>query len=85
MDYDIHISTDIDINILKILKCINEQNLNIGRKGIAEMLTKYNIFLGEQEVRNYLLELQNKGLVEIRRGRGGTIITPKGIDYLRNL
>ena len=77
-------SNNIDINILKILRSENRRQLNIGRKGISEKLAKSNIFLGEQEVRERLISLEEKGLVNITKGRGGTKITNKGIDYINS-
>ncbi|MDV9607432.1 hypothetical protein RHF54_04230 [Clostridioides difficile] len=39
----------------------------------------------EQQIRNILLELQEFGLVNILVGRGGSIITSKGVEFLKNI
>jgi len=73
----------VNDTILEIILNENSKNRNLGRKKISEMLAKKHIFLGEQEVRKELMLLEDKGLVEIKGGRGGTRITNSGIEYLR--
>lgn len=75
-------SRDVEIEILNIIKDENSQNRKIGRKKISELLCKKNIFMSEQEVRKKLLELKDKNLVDVTKGRGGTRITDKGIKHL---
>lgn len=75
-------SRDVEIEILSIIKDENSQNRKIGRKKISKLLCKKNIFMSEQEVRKILLELKDKNLVDITKGRGGTRITNEGIKYL---
>lgn len=72
----------IEIEILSIINSENSKNRKIGRKKISEMLFKKDIFMSEQEVRNKLLELRNKGFVDITKGRSGTKITERGKKYL---
>jgi transcriptional regulator with PAS, ATPase and Fis domain len=74
---------DEDAEILKLLFDKNSRNIKIGRKQLSDELRKIGIFLGEQEVRNRLLVLQEKGLVLIGKGRGGTKITAIGIKRLK--
>ena len=76
---------DVEIEILNIIKNENSQNRKIGRKKISELLCKKNIFMSEQEVRKKLLELKDKNLVDITKGRGGTRITNEGIAYVMSL
>jgi transcriptional regulator with PAS, ATPase and Fis domain len=73
---------DEDMEILKILYDKNSNNIKIGRKQLSDQLRKRGVFLGEQEVRNKLLMLQDQGLVSIGKGRGGTRITHAGIERL---
>lgn len=75
-------SRDVEIEILNIIKDENSQNRKIGRKKISELLCKKNIFMSEQEVRKKLLELKDKNLVDVTKGRGGTRITDEGIKHL---
>ena len=82
--YEVHDNSYIDLCVLEILKHANCRKISIGRKAISKELVEYNIFIGEQEVRKHLLLLEEKGLVSITRGRGGTKITYKGIDFINS-
>ncbi|MCH4887481.1 AAA family ATPase [Acidaminobacter sp. JC074] len=68
--------------ILNIVYTNNAENKRVGRKSISDQLAYLNIYMGEQEVRQILLDLQSKGYVSIGKGRGGTRITKEGIDHL---
>lgn len=74
---------NVEIEILDIIMSENAKNRKIGRKKISDLLCKKNIFMSEQEVRKKLLELKDKNLVDITKGRGGTRITDEGIKYLK--
>ncbi len=74
---------DVNTLILRVLYEKAKANLKVGRKQLSLELTAYDIFLGEQEVRNKLLLLESLGLVVIKKGRGGTQITPGGINNLK--
>ncbi|GAA0706838.1 sigma 54-interacting transcriptional regulator [Paraclostridium ghonii] len=68
-----------------ILDKINESYLlqqRIGRRKLYEYALKEKIFLTEQQIRSVLLELQEFGFVKVLAGRGGSIITEKGILFL---
>ena len=71
--------------LLKIILNENKEKRSVGRKSISELLAKEFIFLGEQEVRKELLILEDKGLIEINRGRSGTKITKLGIESLNSV
>ncbi|WP_270941657.1 sigma-54 interaction domain-containing protein [Romboutsia lituseburensis] len=55
----------------------------IGRKKIYEYALEEHVFLTEQQIRSILLELQEHELVKVLLGRGGSIVTEKGISFLR--
>lgn len=54
----------------------------IGRRKIYEYALEEKIFLTEQQIRSILIELQEFGFVKILSGRGGSVITEKGIIFL---
>lgn len=54
----------------------------IGRRKIYEYALAEKIFLTEQQIRSILIELQEFGFVKILSGRGGSVITEKGILFL---
>lgn len=69
-----------------VLEKINQAyNLKqrIGRRKIYEYAVEEQVFLTEQQIRSILLELQGFELVKILSGRGGSIITEKGIEFLK--
>ncbi len=61
------------------------ENKRLGRRSILKAAKQNNIFLGEQEIRNMIINLENYSMVEIFKGRGGTVITTQGIDILQQL
>lgn len=70
---------------LFVLEKANEAYLlkqRIGRRKLYEYALKEKIFLTEQQIRSILLELQEFGFVKILSGRGGSVITEKGILFL---
>jgi len=71
---------EIYLYIMDILyRCYNMKKL-VGRRTIAEIARKSNVFLTEQEIRAKLKVLEIEGLVKIGIGRSGTRITPLGIE-----
>ncbi|WP_394862810.1 sigma-54 interaction domain-containing protein [Paraclostridium bifermentans] len=54
----------------------------IGRRKIYEYALEEKMFLTEQQIRSILIELQEFGFVKILSGRGGSVITEKGILFL---
>jgi len=61
------------------------QNKRLGRRSILSIAKQNNIFLGEQEIRNILINLENHNMVEIFKGRGGSVITEQGKKILKYL
>ncbi|MDM8533180.1 sigma 54-interacting transcriptional regulator [Clostridiaceae bacterium HSG29] len=70
--------------ILEILYTKAREGKKVGRKQLASILSSRDYFYSEQEVRNFLLVMQEKGLVNISRGRGGTVITQEGLEMINN-
>lgn len=63
----------------------NAYNLKqrIGRRKLYDIALLNNVFLTEQQIRSILIELQDLGLVSILSGRGGSVITDSGINFLK--
>ncbi|WP_432404745.1 sigma-54 interaction domain-containing protein [Wukongibacter sp. M2B1] len=72
------------IFVLEELNKAYETKERIGRKKIYNRALEKEIFLSEQEIRSILNELKRYGLVNILKGRGGSVITLKGIEFLRS-
>ncbi len=75
----------LEKQLLSLIRVANGRRETIGRQKLCQMLGEQGLFLGEQEVRQHLLQLSDAGLVETKRGRGGVRITPLGLGYLSGL
>lgn len=68
-----------------VLDKVNKAYTNkerIGRRKIYEVAVSEGRFLTEQQIRSILLELQDYELIKVLSGRGGSIITDKGVYFL---
>ncbi|WP_411680753.1 sigma-54 interaction domain-containing protein [Clostridium thailandense] len=80
-----------DKNIKKYVFVLEElekgfnENRRLGRRSIFEKAQKNNSFISEQEIRNILIDLEKYKLVEIFKGRGGSLITELGRKELKYL
>lgn len=54
----------------------------IGRRTLHNLASSNGIFLTEQQIRTILLDLQDRGYVDILTGRGGSVITNDGLKFL---
>lgn len=66
-----------------VLSCMYDARKDlkgIGRRGILELAKKSEYFITESDIRTILHELVMEGTAEIKKGRGGTCLTQKGID-----
>lgn len=70
------------IFVLEKIKNAYDLKQRIGRRRIYEYALSEKIFLTEQQIRSILIELQDFGFVKILSGRGGSVITEKGIIFL---
>lgn len=73
------------IFILEELEKALKENKRIGRRSIFKKCEESNQFISEQEIRNILLNLEKNQMVKILKGRGGTIITQQGREFIKNL
>lgn len=68
--------------ILRVIHSYNKKGESIGRKKIAEKTQEWHKDLSEQQIRNRLKALEQKGFVVTTRGRAGIKLTRPGVDYL---
>lgn len=61
------------------------ENKRLGRRSIFEKSQENNIFISEQEIRTILINLEKYQMVEVFKGRTGTIITEYGRKLLDHL
>lgn len=74
---------DDTIPILKEIYNAENKKKVIGRKTLCSCLTAYGYSYTEQEIRNKLEQIKNIGLITQGRGKQGTKLTEKGIEYLK--
>lgn len=80
-----------DKNVKKYIFVLEElekgfnENKRLGRRSIFEKSQESNIFISEQEIRTILINLEKYQIVEIFKGRTGTVITERGRRLLKNL
>ncbi len=60
-------------------------NKRLGRRSLCEIAKKKGIFISEQEIRTVLINLEKFSMVEIYKGRSGTLITNFGRQTVKHL
>lgn len=75
-------STDIELEILKIIMNNTQLFHGIGRMELNTQLKSIQIHIGDTSLRNVLQSLKEKGLITIGKGRSGTRITESGIKKI---
>ncbi len=76
-------STDIELEILKIIMENTQLFHGIGRMQLNTYLRAKQIHIGDASLRNVLQELHEKGFITIGKGRSGTKITESGIKKIK--
>ena len=69
--------------VLELLFEASRDGRPIGRDGILKESAERGLHLTQPQVRTILKSLEQEGCILIRRGRGGSVITEKGIQVLR--
>ena len=73
----------IDMQLLQIIQAGSTLSHGIGRSSLLYSLKEKNIPVSDGKLRDLLAQLQEKGYIDVGKGRCGTRITGKGLDYLR--
>lgn len=64
--------------VLEQLYEASKEDLSVGREWILSRAKEARMPMSQQEVRNILTEMAEKGLVRVSRGRGGSRLMPQG-------
>jgi DNA-binding NtrC family response regulator len=72
------------ISILKSIKFLQSLNISVGREKIKEKLNEEGLNLTESKIRIRLDALEKLGFINKRRGKHATVLTDKGIQYIKN-
>lgn len=70
--------------VLQQLVLCYKNRVGIGRRAMAKVIEKNNIFLTEKEIRTIFMNLEKYKLITISKGRGGSKITDLGLEFLDN-
>lgn len=73
------------IFVLEVLEKAYINKTRVGRRTIYQSVKANGIFISEQEIRRILNDLEKLSIVNITKGRSGTIITEEGRSLLRYL
>ncbi|SHJ87935.1 sigma-54 interaction domain-containing protein [Paramaledivibacter caminithermalis] len=73
----------LDGNELWVLREI-EKNSGIGRSSLAQLAQKQNVNLGEGKIRGIMKKLEDKKLIDYKKGKRGCIISERGIRVLES-
>lgn len=73
------------IFVLEVLEKAYINKTRVGRRTIYQSVKANGIFISEQEIRRILNDLEKLSVVNITKGRSGTIITEEGRSLLRYL
>jgi sigma-54 dependent transcriptional regulator, acetoin dehydrogenase operon transcriptional activator AcoR len=76
---------DSHIFVLRQLEKGFKENKRLGRRSIYKACENNNLFISEQEIRTILMNLEKCGMAKILKGRGGSVITEKGLEMLKCL
>lgn len=73
------------IFVLEVLEKSYRKKERVGRRSIHKQAQDNNIFLSEQRIRKILIDLEKYYLINIGKGRSGSVITNYGLDSLKIL
>ena len=76
-------SPDKEVLLLKRLFYLNETKASTGRRSLRKDFKQNYYDISEMEIRKLLHNLNEKDMVNIARGRAGSSISEKGINYLK--
>ncbi|MFW5787341.1 MAG: sigma 54-interacting transcriptional regulator [Halanaerobiales bacterium] len=71
--------------LLKILYYLCKNDKDSGRRSLTDMFNKIYYDISEMEIREMIEKLSENNLLNVRRGRAGTVITKKGVNRLKEM
>ena len=75
-------NASLNLAILKEIRDHTQLSHGIGRVALIQSLSQRNIKISDFRLRSELAALQEKGYIEVGKGRLGTKITETGLDFL---
>ncbi len=68
--------------LLKAISAGSSNSHGIGRSAMIRLLQRNGIHISDNKLRKILSSLKARGYIQIQKGRGGTMITEKGMEVL---
>ncbi len=75
----------VNLKVMEILQKAKLLGEKRGRRSILSIMNKRGLNISDYELRKVLSEINKEGLIEIGRGREGTIITEKGNRIIKGM
>ncbi|MBF4693460.1 sigma-54 interaction domain-containing protein [Fusibacter ferrireducens] len=75
--------TDHESFVLTLLYDSFLRRKRLGRRSISEKAFEVGLYLSEYDIRAIMNTLKDKALISVSSGRGGSTISPKGIEWIR--
>lgn len=79
---DDKISLSTEQALLKIISAGSSAAHGVGRSAMIRLLQRNGIHISDNKLRKILSSLKSRGYIQIQKGRGGTMITEKGMEVL---
>ncbi|MEW4414602.1 sigma 54-interacting transcriptional regulator [Clostridium sp. AN503] len=84
-EYAASLPAEADQFVLQTLFAAYREGRRIGREGILAEAGRRGLTMSQTQVRTILGRMEEAGYVTVSRGRGGSVITEKGMAYLRDI
>lgn len=84
-EYAALLPAEADQFVLQTLFAAYREGRRIGREGILAEAGRRGLTMSQTQVRTILGRMEEAGYVTVSRGRGGSVITEKGMAYLRDI
>ena len=78
-------SDHLEKTLLKLIEANTSLSHGIGRTAMLNFLHENELDISDSRLRKILSDLEKRGFLEIGKGRGGTMITEEGRNYLHRL
>lgn len=79
------LAEDLEDRVLGLIFSARGQGQTVGRRSLVEIARGAGIALPEKKAGLILKNLEQRGYLEIRRGRAGCRLTPSGLERVRDL
>jgi len=79
-----YVEMNVELLLLELVLEAKVRGLHTGRKHLIQLARERGVLLTESIIRKEVDSLRQKGLVNVKIGRAGCQLTPKGYAYIKN-